>query len=339
MTRLTRAALALSLFVPVAAQAQSCDPGEQELKFSLVTAVQGHPKGEAALAFADAMNQRFDGRYCVVVYGNAELYDDDDKLYDAMLAGDVTFAAPSLDKVERFTSKMTLFSLPFLFDGPLHAQAFLDSDPAQEILADFEDDGFHAFGFWSNGMRQMSATVPINGVRAAEGLKFRVSSNSAVTAAIFDAMGVETVALPFSKVYDALKSGEVQGQENTWSNIETQRFYEVQAAVTATNHNYLGYVTMTTQGFLDSLGEEDRQAVVDMMRLITHERNRFAFELNELSREGIIADDGTIITLTEAELEEFRLAFKPVFDRFAPEIGTELVNQAIEINAAFEPFR
>ncbi len=326
-------------FHPAAAQDRSdCDPGEQELKFSLVTAVQGHPKGEAALAFAGELNRKFNGRYCVVVYGNAELYDDNDTLYDAMLAGEITFAAPSLDKLDRFTNTMNLFSLPFLFDGPLHAQEFLDSDAAAGITNDFEDDGFYAFGFWSNGMRQMSATVPLRRPSDAAGLKFRVSNGSALTAAIFQAMGAEAIELPFSQVFDALSSGQVQGQENTWSNIETRRFYTVQNSVTETNHTYLGYLTLTTTGFLDSLSPEDRQTVIDTMRLVTHERNRFAFELNQISRQNIIDDGGIILQLTPEELQEFRDAFRPVFERYAPEVGLDLVQKAVEINANARPY-
>jgi C4-dicarboxylate-binding protein DctP len=333
--------IAIAMLAALPAQAQDrsdCDPGEQELKFSTVTAVRGHPKGEAALDFASRINQRFNGRFCVVIYGNAELYDDNDALWEAMRAGEVTFAAPSLDKLEQFSPKIVLFSLPFLFDGPLHALEFMNSDTAQEISNDFVDDGFFAFGFWSNDMRQMIATVPIRHPRDAEGLVFRVSSSSPITDAVFGVMGIETLQLPFSKVNDALASGEVQGLENPWSNIETQRFYTYNTVVTETNHNYLGYMTMTTTAFLDSLSAEDAQFFIDTMKLVTHERNRFAFEINQLSRQNIIEDGGVIITLTPEELNEFRAAFQPIFDEYRNIIGAELVDKVIEINANARPF-
>jgi C4-dicarboxylate-binding protein DctP len=334
---LALAALVAAAPARVAAQ-DGCDAGEVEWKFSLVTAVAGHPKGEAALAFAETMNRHFEGRACVRVYGNTELYDDDDALYDAMLAGEVAFAAPAIDKLDRFTGKLALLSLPFLFDGPLHALEFLNSDAVASIDEDFAAQGFHAFGFWSNGMRQMSATVPIRSVTDAAGLTFRVSNGAAITAAIYEAMNVRAVEMPFARVYDALRSGEVQGQENTWSNIESQQFFEVQAAITETNHNYLGYLAMTTGAFLDALPPADRQFVVDAMALVTHERNRFAFELNQISRRSILEEGGRIITLSPAELEAFREAFRPVVDRFRDEIGGDLIDAAIRVNAEARPF-
>ncbi len=321
----------------VGAANASCDPGEQELKFSLVTAIQGHPKGEAAQAFADQINTKLQGRYCVVVYGNSELFDDD-TVYEALLNGDVHFAAPSVTKVSAYTNKMRLFDLPFLFDGPLHGLEFLGTEHGQSMLDDFADDGFYAFGFWTNGMRQMSASVPIRGTQDAAGLTFRVSNNSPITAGQYASMGVETKRLSFSKVYDALKSGEVQGQENSWSNIESKRFYEVQAAVTETNHNYLVYLAMASQGFLDSLDAETRDTIINTMKLVSHERNRFAFELNQIARQNILDDGGAIIKLTPDELNAFRELFAPLYTEFGAEIGIDLVNAAIQVNAEADPY-
>lgn len=339
MKVLTRTLAAISLMIPLTATAQAaCDPGEQEWKFSIVTNIAGHPKGEAAQAFADQINRQLNGRYCVVVYGNSDLFDDNDDLFNALKNGDAHFAAPAAAKLLPFAKEMDIFNLPFLFDGPLHVMEFLNSDTGADMLTKIEDDGFHAFGFWANGMRQMSASVPIRGTQDAAGLTFRVSSGSPITKAAYATMGVELKKMSFSKVYDGLKSGEVQGQENTWANIEGKRFYQVQAATTETNHTYIGYAAVTSKSFLDSLDAETRQIVQDTMKLVTHERNRFAFELNQISKQNIVEDGGLVIKLSKAELDEFRKLFSPVFQEFKPSIGTQLVDAAIEINANADPY-
>lgn len=46
--------LTLAALTAMPAQlAAQCDPGERVTRFSLITALQGHPKGEAAMAFAE----------------------------------------------------------------------------------------------------------------------------------------------------------------------------------------------------------------------------------------------------------------------------------------------
>ncbi len=323
-------------FFPAQAFAQ-CDPGERVTKFSLVTSLQGHPKGEAALAFADRVNSELDGKLCVEVFGNSELYNDTD-VFDAILNGDVQFAAPGVTKFGKYTQQFELFNLPFLFDGPLHVMEFLNSDVAAEMTAGLTDHGFVGMGYWANGMRQMSATVPLRLPLDARGLTFRVSSSSPVTAEVMRRMEITPKKLSFSKVYDALKTGEVQGQENTWANIQTKEFYLQQAAVTETNHTYIGYIVVTSQDFLSSLDPETRQALQDIMKLTTHERNRFAFEINQQRRQDILDDDGVIVTLTPEELAQWRAELKPVWDQFKSSIGEGLVDAAILMNSTTNPF-
>ena len=57
--------------------------------------------------------------------------------------------------------------------------------------------------------------------------------------------------MAFSEVYQALQTGVVDGQENTWSNIYTQKMHEVQKYITDTNHGYIGYVVVTNKKFWD----------------------------------------------------------------------------------------
>ncbi len=333
---LTLAALAA---FPAQLVAQSdCDPGEEVLTFSIITSLQGHPKGEAAMSYANAINAQLDGRYCIEVIGNSELYADDENLWQAMLDGEVHFAAPAPTKLTQFSSKLALFDLPFLFDGPLHALEFLSSDATEEFYEQLEDDGFYGLAFWSNGMRHFSATRPMRLPRDADGLTFRVQSSSPIMAAMLDTMGVTPQKMAFAEVLGGLQSGEVQGQENTFSNIDSKGFYTAQAATTETSHHYLGYMVFTTTAFLDSLDAETRAIFVDTMKLVSHERNRFAFELNQISRQNIIEDDGIVISLTDQERQAWRDAFEPIFEEFKPEIGESIVDRALEINANTNPF-
>ncbi len=64
--------------------------------------------------------------------------------------------------------------------------------------------------------------------------------------------------MAFSEVYQALQTGVVDGQENTWSNIYTQKMHEVQKYITDTNHGYIGYVVVTNKKFWDGLPADIR---------------------------------------------------------------------------------
>ncbi len=334
---LMAAATSVSMTLAAAPAMAQCDAGETVLKFSLVTNLQGHPKGEAALALAEAVNTQFDGQLCMEVFGNSELYDDD-AVFDALLANEVHVAAPSASKFGQFSAELQLFDVPFVFDSALHVLEFLETEAAAQMLSTVEDDGFTVLGFWSNGMYQMSGSRPLRVPTDAAGLNFRVQALSPSIVSLLDAMGATGERMAFSKVYGALESGQVQGQYNTWSNIQGKEFYLHQAAITETNFAYLGYPVVMATAFLDQLEPAVREEFLATFSLITHERNRFAFEINQQRRQDILDDDGIIIRLSENELNTWRTALAPIVDQFRRDVNADLIDAAIAANAAADPF-
>ncbi len=327
MSFVTRTLAAAFLALPLATQANAnCDAGETKVVMSIVTALQGHPKGETALALADRVNSQMNGRMCMEVYGNSELYNDID-VFQAMLDGKVQMAAPSLSRFSAYTQKLQMFDLPFLFDDPIHAMDFLATDAAKSLKNEVRPAGFVGMGFWTNGMRQISATRPLRKPADVAGLTFRVQPSD-ILEAQFRLLGADPKRLAFSKVYDALASGEVQGQQNTWSNIYTKDFHTVQSGVTESNHSYLGYLVVMPQAFLDSLNPTDREEFIGLFELTTHEYNRFAFETNQLRRQDILDEEVMVVRLTDEEKQAWRDAFAPLYDQFSGVIGQDLIDAA-----------
>jgi len=322
---------------PLDARATECSEGETVMKFSMVTRLNGHPKGEAAIALAREINTQLDGTLCMELYPSSELYDDT-AVFDALLAGDVQMAAPSASKFGPYSSELQLFDVPFVFDSALHVMEFLRTEAAADMLETIEDDGFAVLGFWTNGMYQMSATRPLRQPLDAKGLTFRVQSLSPSVSGLLDAMEAEGKKLSFSKVAGALESGEIQAQYNTWSNIQSMGFYLHQAAIMETNHGYLGYPVITSQAFLDGLDPEVRAKLIGIFKLVTHEQNRFAYEINQARRQDILDDDGVIIKLRDRDLKVWRESLASLVDSFREDVNADLINAAIKANAEANPF-
>ena len=85
--------------------------------------------------------------------------------------------------------------------------------------------------YWDNGFKEMSANKKLVAPADYKGLKIRIQS-SKVLEAQFRALGAIPQVMAFSEVYQALQTGVVDGQENTWSNIYTQKMHEVQKYIT-----------------------------------------------------------------------------------------------------------
>ena len=295
------------------------------VKFSHVVA-EGTPKGQAALKFKELAEAKLPGQVTVEVYPSSQLFGDDKEL-EALLLGDVQFIAPSLSKFDRYTKQLQVYDLPFMFANLEAVDAFQQSEAGQALLDSMQDYDLQGLAYWHNGMKQMSASRELRMPEDAKGLKFRIQSSD-VLQAQFEALGANPQKMKFSEVYQALQTGVVDGQENTWSNIYSQKFYEVQAAITETNHGVIDYMVVTNATWWNELPEEVRTGLAEAMAEATAYGNGIASELNQDARQKI-ADAGTpIITLSKDEVAAWRQAMKPVWDKFAPDIGQDLIDAA-----------
>ncbi|WP_195821836.1 DctP family TRAP transporter solute-binding subunit [Roseobacter sp. MH60115] len=333
MRIVTAALTALTLSVSASAVAAACDDGEIVIKFSHVTNTDRHPKGIAASLLQERVNEEMNGKACMEVFPNSTLYNDDQVL-EALLQGDVQMAAPSLSKFEQFTKVFRIFDLPFMFKNIDAVDAFQTSDTGVAMKESMTRRGLLGLAFWHNGMKQMSANVPLNSPADANGLKFRVQ-NSDVLKAQMAALGGSPQPMAFSEVYGALQTGVVDGQENTWSNIYGQKFFEVQDGITETNHGIIDYMVVTSTDWWDSLDADVRDQLATIVTEVTEVRNAESTAVNAQAKAAIIEAGGVVRELDAAAREEWVATMKPVWDQFKDDVGQENIDAAQSINAGF----
>ncbi|MDP5367025.1 MAG: TRAP transporter substrate-binding protein [Paracoccaceae bacterium] len=330
MKFLTSAAMALALTVTAGAAAAACDPGEIVIKFSHVTNSDKHPKGIAATLFAERVNTEMNGKACMEVFPNSTLYTDE-KVLEAMLQGDVQFAAPSLSLFEPITKQFRLFDLPFMFKDIAAVDAFQASGTGQEMLQSMTRRGVLGLGFWHNGMKQFSANKPLISPEDAKGLKFRVQPSDVLVAQM-NALGATAQPMAFAEVYGALQTGVVDGQENSWSNIYGQKFFEVQDGITETNHGIIDYMVVTSVDWWESLDADVRDQLATILDEVTTARNAAVLEVDRAARQSILDAGGKIVELTPEQRAAWVEAMKPVWAQFEAEVGAENIAAAQAFN-------
>ncbi|QIE57201.1 DctP family TRAP transporter solute-binding subunit [Pikeienuella piscinae] len=330
MNTLTTLAAAAALTFSAGAALASCEDGEIEIKFSHVTNVDKHPKGLAAALLEKRVNEEMDGKACMTVFPNSQLYDDD-KVMEALLLGDVQMAAPSLSKFEQFTKQFRLFDLPFVFANIDAVDGFQNSEDGQKMLDSMQKRGIQGLAFWHNGMKQMSANKPLLLPEDAKGLKFRIQQSD-VLQAQFEALGANPQKMAFSEVYGALQTGVVDGQENTWSNIYGQKFFEVQDGVTETNHGVIDYLVVTSTEFWEGLPDDVREQLDTIVKEVTRQRNTESFEVNEGAKAAIVEAGGDVRELTAEQRAAWVNVMKPVWKKFEKDVPAELIEAAQKYN-------
>lgn len=297
------------------------------IKFSHVVAVDT-PKGQAAEYFKKLVEERSNDEIKVEIYPNASLYGAQVAI-DALSVNALQMTAPSFSKFTDFIPQLQLFDLPFLFDDKEHLHKVLDGEVGRKILTLVGKRGLMGLAYWDNGFKQISANKPLIKPENAAGLKFRTMS-SKVLEEQFKAIEADSMVLPFSEVYGALRQGVVDGQENTLSNIYTQRFHEVQSDLTLTNHGYLGYLVVTNKIFWNRLTERQREIITGAMRDATEFARTKAAELNETNLEKI-RESGRIAIheLSADQRRVWKKKLMTIYPEFYDVIGKDLIEGAL----------
>jgi len=280
------------------------------IKFSHVVA-ENTPKGQAALKFKELAEKKLPGKVTVQVFPSSQLFGDAKEL-EALLLGDVQFIAPSLSKFDRYTKKLQVFDLPFLFEDVDAVDHFQSGPQGKALLESMKSRGLLGLAYWHNGMKELSTNKDVlKRPEDVKGLKFRIQASD-VLEAQFRQLGANPQKMAFSEVYQALQTGVVDGQENTWSNIYSQKFFEVQKTVAETNHGVIDYMVVANAKWWDGLPADD---------------------INEADKKRI-ADAGKakIQKLSKEDVAAWRAAMEPVWKKFEADIGRDLIDAALKSN-------
>lgn len=302
---------------------------EMTIKFSHVVA-ENTPKHQGALAMKEYIERESDGAITVEIYPNSSLFGDQDE-YQNLVSNNVQFIAPDLTKFVGNNPQFNVPALPFMFENDDEAIAFWDGDKGQEILGSLKNDGVVGLSMWPNGGKHLTNNKrAIDSPDDLKGLKFRTQGGQ-VLEAIYSELGAGSESIPFGELYTALDQGVVDGQENTFSNIESRKFDEVQTHMTVMNHTRVDYAVFTNTEFWDSMNAATKEIVQAGLDEGTKVAREEAKTLNEKAYE-IIKERGLveIVELTPEQIEEFRAALEPIYAEFEEEIGTDVYEAARE---------
>src|SRR6266404_3040597 len=320
-------AVVLALAGPASAQSPIV------IKFSHVVA-SNTPKGAAAEKFKELAEKYTDGKVKVEIYPNSTLYKDKEEL-EALQLGAVQMLAPSNSKFGPIgVREFEVFDLPYVLPDLATLRKVTDGPLGAKLLKLLEPKGMTGLAYWDNGFKQMTANKRLIAPADYKGVKFRIQS-SKVLEAQFRALGAIPQVMAFGEVYQALQTGVVDGQENTTSNIYTQKMHEVQKYLTTTNHGYIGYVVVVNKKFWDGLPADIRTQLEQAMKEATAFGNGQSAKENDAALEEIKKVGKTeILTLTPDQDAAMRKAMEPVYKDVASRVGQPLIDEFLKETGA-----
>jgi tripartite ATP-independent transporter DctP family solute receptor len=217
------------------------------------------------IAMWEAVRTETNGRVETTVYAeNNKLPGGDPDALKMLIAGEIQFFTLMGGIIGTVVPVAEAQQLPFAFKSAAEAHKAIDGALGKYIGEEMAAKGMHLFAVagFDNGMRQVAA-IP-RAITAPEdfaGMKIRVPPGQMMLDT-FGAFGAQPVTTPANQIYDALKTGRVDAQENLLAILEGFKLYELVKYVSLTNHMWSGFNAMAHPATWKAL-PDDIQGVIE----------------------------------------------------------------------------
>lgn len=296
------------------------------IRFSHVVG-ENTPKGMAAIKFAELIKERSNGHVEIQVFPNGVLYKDGEEM-NALLRGDIQMIAPAISKITTFVPEWSVMDLPYAFKNAQEVHTYVESEIGQSLMKRLNKHNLISMGVWDSGFKQLSNSIrPIQNLTDLQGLRMRIMPSD-ILAEQFSIAGAYPRRIDFNTVFHQLQKGNVDGQENTLTNITSKNLHSLQDYLTISNHGYLGYLLLMNNEFWNSLPKNVQELLIDTLEEVQkwewqQAENLSAERLQEMEACQCIQ----IHYLTEEEIEDWENAFKPVYDYYAENYGFKYIEE------------
>jgi len=308
-----------------AAPAPAAPAQKLVVKFSHVVA-ENTPKGKAALKFKEIAEKLSNGSIEVQVFPNSQLYKDAEE-FAALQSNAVQYLAPGTAKFSVSVPEWQVFDLPFIFPTTAAAVKVADGPIGKQLYEKLKSQGMLGVAIWDNGFRYFTNNKrPLKQPSDFQGLKFRADGKPAET--LVKALGGTAQVMAFAEVFNALQQGVVDGQLNTFSNIWSEKYPDVQKYMTLSGTmSYLGYAVVTNADWYSKLPDSQRKILDDAMKQATEYERSIAQQENDDAFQKIKQSGKLdIYTLSDSEIAAWRKAAEAVYPDYEKQIGKDLVD-------------
>src|SRR5882672_6056534 len=195
--------------------------------------------------------------------GNDNIPGGDPQARDMLISGELEFYTLMGGILGEVVPIADIQGMPFAFRDKTQVYAALDGDLGDLLRAEAATKGIYAVpkGCFENGFRQItSSTHPIRTVTDLKGMKLRIPA-SQMFDDVFKSLGAAPTAINTNRLYDALKSGQVEGQENPLAIVDGFKLYEVQRYCSLTSHMWSGYNLLANLAMWRKLPDDVRGSI------------------------------------------------------------------------------
>lgn len=325
---------ALSMLAGPAFAAESAEYNGPKLKFRVAhTTPPGNHITLGFEKFKELVEKKSKGKIKVQVFPNAIL-GSDRVLMEGAQKGSLEMAVSSTPNMANFSPLYQVFDLPYITNPKNQEKLYkaIDSGKLGEYFGKVANSiGLEPIMYAEYGYRNfVTINRPVSKVEDLAGLKMR-TTDSAVEVEVAKTLKMNPTPVAWGETYTALQQGTVDGEGNTFPHMFGAKHHEVLKYAVTSAHNYGMQVMMANKAWWDKLPPEAQKLIREAAAEALEYQRNVLYPQNEAeAREGFVKAGIKIVDLTDEQLDQFRKATRPVWDKFKDKLPPELVDLVLE---------
>ncbi|AGF46747.1 TRAP-type C4-dicarboxylate transporter, periplasmic component [Candidatus Kinetoplastibacterium desouzaii TCC079E] len=329
---LASVALALSAIIAYAPASAEKDKTLTEVRLRMAHSLHGNSHyGTAANAFAETLESSSKGKYKVVTFPNNQLGSERDVI-EGLQNGKIDLAIVSTSTIMDMIPEIGMFDIPFLMHDLTHARNVLDGPVGRNILAKFPSKGLIALAWGEQGFRHLTNNVrPVLTPEDAKGLRIRTPKNS-IHIEGFRYIGIDPVPMTLTEAFDEIKSGKIDGQENSLAVILFTQLSHTQKYLSLSGHVYAPALILASEKLYKKLPNIDKSYFNKAGKAASTRMRDF---VDDVEKSGVEKLMECGIQVTEVDRADFATAMAPVYSEYYKKFDKKIVD-AIPFQRNFE---
>ena len=280
----------------------------------------------AADKFKEIVEAKTDHK--VQIYPNGVLVSGNDRVELEMAqAGAVDIIMKTTIWLSQLNQDFLVTAMPWMFPNAEVAMKVMDGPTGEQLSNSLNKVGLQALAWGDGGFFQLySKQGPIKTPDGIKGVKIRVPGNP-IFVKTWNEVGAVPTPISFAEIFSSLQSGAIDGGVATTPLIYAKRFYEVAPYTSIINFSFESVGLIANKEMLDSLSDADKaiveQAAIEGMKA----QRATAFKENDTYLSKMTAAGSKIYVPSAAELDQFKMVAKPIYEEFKQKIGADLVTR------------
>lgn len=263
----------------------------------------------------------------VKVFPSAQLGLEQNTAKDVQL-GTLDFTVVAVNNATMWYKPLDVTVLPFIFRDRHHVNAVFSGPVGQELLENYRKaSGVRIVSLFEWGDRGIINKMrPIDKPDDMKGIKIRLPKNSVMLDS-YSALGATTTAIDWGELYAALQQGAADGLEGPPQGMIDMKFTDFLKYYSYVPVFYGVTVMLMNDKAFSALPKEHQEAITKAGR----EAGEYQRWLSAVSHVDGLANLQKIgVKVNVPNLDAFRAAVKPVWDKYKAEIGEEWIKKVVD---------